>query len=394
MSQLKPGNRLQWFRNRVLPWFGLAAAVLLLGFAIRTAWPRNSAETTTLELTAGNRTGARWTIASFLSRSARGSNLNLRLVESAGSEAAIEKVNHGEMDLALVQGGLDALRFPNVRRVATLHVEPLHLLVRASLYSDVQEHITALRGKRINLSVPGSGTHQLASDVLRFLQVRSDDFRATTLSYQELTDPQLDDLPDAVFTVSSLPSPVAQHLISQRGYRLISLPFADSFHLHWFESGTDSKVNRRRTTAAVIPMFAYQVDPPRPEARIETFGTRLELIARKSLTDDIVDALCRVAYESEFKRVSGNVIDSSLMRSESTFALHSGAKAYLDRLSPVSAGRMIEVTEQLVGIFGAALGGLLFLWQWLKRSRERRRDREFVSCVEAGGRDRKPSIAI
>lgn len=373
-------DRWIWFRNRVLPWFGLVIAVLLLSLAARQAWPMK-ATLSGITLTAGNPVGTRAKLAQLLIDT---TGNGMTPVRSNGSADALNKVDSGEIQCALVQGGLLAAEFTNVRRIASLHVEPLHLLVKPQIYAEVNEHLTGLKGKTINLSVVGSGTHELASDLLAFLRIEKNQFTETNLSYQELADPEraFTDLPDAVFTVSSLPSPVAQDLIDDRGYRLIALPFADSFRLHWFESGLDSTVNRRRTTAADIPAFAYSVDPPRPFEKLESFGTRLELVTHAHLPVAVVDTLCQAVYESDFSTASGQSIDASLIRSESTFPLHPGAQAYLDRLQPVSTGRVIEVTEQLVGIIGAALGGMLFLWQWLKRVRERRRDREFVGCVQ------------
>ena len=369
------------FRNRVLPWFALVAAIVLLGIALSYAWPKSSG-VERLSITAGSRTGTRARLAEMLSRTLRDTDLKLVVTGSEGSSDALERTNGGHVELAMVQGGLDAEDFDNVTRIAALHVEPLHLLVRAEIFEDVRDHLLALRGKRINLSTVGSGTNQLATELLYFLHLREGDYEATHLTYEELINPATEDLPDAVFTVSSLPSPVAQFLIGQRGYRLVPLPYAESFQLHWFESRVSSEVNRLRVTPTRIPAYSYEVDPPRPATTIETFGTRLELVANRELSVDVADRLCQGIYESEFTRVFGEEVSPDLLRRESTFPLHPGARQYLQRLQPVSTGRMIEVTEQLVGIVGAALGGMLFLWQWLKRTRERRRDREFVGCVQ------------
>lgn len=370
------------FRNRVLPWFGFAAALLLMGLAIAIAWPR-PARTAKFSLTAGNLAGIRTRFAQLLAETAQSHQLELELQSSAGSGDALERVDSGEISLAFVQGGLNSVNYPHVRRLASLHVEPLHLLVSDEIHESVSGHLSNLRGKSINVGPVGSGTNELATEVLSFLHLGEGDYTPNHFSYQQLTNPDFGQLPDVVFTVSSLPSPVAQYLIEQKGYRLIAIPFAESFQIHWLDQASlTSDINRRRVTAARIPAFAYQVDPPRPETSIETFGTRLELIANENISDDAADRLCQAVYQSAFGTVFGAEDAVALLQKESTFPLHDGARAYLNRQSPVSTGRVIEVTEQLVGIFGAALGGLLFLWQWLKRTRDRRRDREFVASVQ------------
>jgi hypothetical protein len=55
------------------------------------------------------------------------------------------------IDLALVPGGVGGRgRFPNVRQVAALGIDPLHVMVRPELYESATRSLTALRGKRIN----------------------------------------------------------------------------------------------------------------------------------------------------------------------------------------------------------------------------------------------------
>lgn len=381
---MSAARRSSWwarFRNRSLPWLGLSAAVILVALGVSIARPSTAARKT-LEITAGNSKGMRTRVASLLAEAALPHGLELQSTSTGGSREGLQRVNDGEIQLALVQGGLRSTDYPNVRRIATLHVEPLHLLVRKNVYSTVAAHLMNLRGKRINLSSASSGTSELATELLAFLHLSADEYTATHLSYQELTDPDLEELPEAIFTVSSLPSPVAQYLIEERGYRLVALPFAESFQLHWFESSGSSDVNRQQVSATQIPPFCYMADPPRPEQAIETFGTRLELVGNASVSQDVANRLCLAIYDSDFGNIFGKRVTPELLKEKSSFVLHEGTRRYLDRQQPVSSGRVIELTEQLVGILGAAIGAMLFVWQWLKRTRERRRDREFVGCVQ------------
>ena len=157
-----------WFRNRVLPWFGFIVAAFLLGIAVRMAWPTDR-PLHQITLTAGSAEGTRSILARILADSSR--EIEFVLEESDGSADALKKVDSGEVECALVQGGLDSAELQDVRRVASLHVEPLHLLVKSTVYSEVTEHLLALEGKTINLSVRGSGTHELAQDLLSFLHI-------------------------------------------------------------------------------------------------------------------------------------------------------------------------------------------------------------------------------
>ena len=349
------------FRNRLFTWSALLAAIILIGIAISYARPRDSG-VEYLSITAGSITGTRARLAEMLSASLKESDSGLKLtvIGSEGSGDALKKTDRGEVQLAMVQGGLDAEAYEHVTCIAALHVEPLHLLVRQEIFDEVSGHLGALRGKQINLSTLGSGTNRLAIELLEFVHLGEGDYEPTHLTYEQLIKPNDVELPDAVFTVSSLPSPVAQALIRERGFRLVPLPYAESFQLHWFESRISGGVNRLHVTPTRIPAFSYEVDPPRPTTTIETFGTRLEIVANDELPNDVADRLCQAIYEANFTGIFGEEVRPELLRRESTFSLHPGAKRFLDRLQPVSTGRVIEVTEQLVGIIGAALGGMLF----------------------------------
>ena len=59
----------------------------------------------------------------------------------AGSEEALEALESGRVDAALVQGGLDMVNHRDLRQVAVLHVEPLHLLVKEQIHRAVARNL-------------------------------------------------------------------------------------------------------------------------------------------------------------------------------------------------------------------------------------------------------------
>src|SRR5262245_24456842 len=206
-----------------------------------------------LTITAGRASGQRHEIAEIMAREARRAGLDARVQETAGSEEALDQVNEGKLQVALVQGGLGVGSRGNIRQVAALYVEPLHLLVKSELFPAVSKNLAALKGRVVNLSEPGSGTHTLSLEVLRFAGLtpgdgnRPGDFTASTLGYKALlSQTNRDKLPDAVFMVQSLPSPVARHLITRRDFRIVPLTFAEAFSLDALsklgeKSGADAK---------------------------------------------------------------------------------------------------------------------------------------------------------
>ena len=206
-----------------------------------------------ITITGGSSAGLRSQIARRLAVESRKQGLRLRVVESEGSKQALDRVDRGLLDMALVQGGLDPATHSHVRQLAALHIEPLHLLVKPDLAPSVRAQLANLRGKTVNLSTPGTGTHDLSLEVLKFAGLRprrgdgAGDFKVSTASYREL-EAQVDrgELPDAVFTVSDLPSPLVRLLIARRQYQLVPLPFGEAFSLDSFEDQADPEGPRRK----------------------------------------------------------------------------------------------------------------------------------------------------
>ena len=395
-------DRRAWIRNRVLPWIGLSLSLMCVVVGLMLYLGPRKARRYELSISAGSSAGLRSRFIDLLSdgfaraeqtdESKGRLELTIRRQPTEGSVDSLRRVDSGQLDLAFVQGGLPADSYASVRQVATLHLEPLHLLVKASLYEETKDHLGALRGKTINVSSPGSGTYLLSKQVLRFAGLGDRDFEERNLGYAQLIESHKDveSLPDAVFLVSSLPSPVAEYLISEFDYRLVPLPFSVPIRRTWLAQyrsagagAQDDLVQAlRRVDRFEIPALTYQIDPPRPAKPTETIGTRMNLVAGKHVASDVVAEIAQAVYETEFARATEQKLRWDELGELAEFPLHEGAKTYLTGKQPLATRQVIEITEQLVGILGAGIGTWLFLWQWLRRMRMRRKDAEFVSCIE------------
>ena len=395
-------------RNSIRPYdqkqivrFSAFAAVILITLIL--IWlPRwRSARSVRLTITAGSASGLRHTIAESLIGFTEARRVDLSCEPTSGSRDALDKVDAGIIDMALTQGGLADSLYPHIRQVAVLHVEPLHLLVKPPVddgepedhytLADLSERIGTGQLPAINLSAQGSGTNALANDVLAFFGLEEGkDYQPTYLSYSQLMNPQLADeeLPDAAFMVSSLPSPVAKYLIVAKGYRPVELPMADAFRIDWTPSvggGARREVVRQRIEEATIPAFTYQVSPPVPKQGLNTLGTRLQLVAHEDTSPEAVERVIEAVYESSFATVSDPVLSVKLLQNSAEYELHEGAASYLQKKTPIITEQAVELTEQLLAILGTVCGGLLFVWQALLFTRRRRRDRQFLACIERVG---------
>ena len=282
------------FRTQIRDGMLAILGVSALGLAAFYALYEPPEQPLKLLMTAGQEQGARHRNAQMLRRAAANRALTIELKPMAGSEEALEALESRRVDAAFVQGGLDMAAHPGLRQVAVLHVEPLHLLVKEEFLPKVAHSLEGLRHKEVNVGEHGSGTYLLATEVMAFAGLRAKtDYTESTRSYADLakeTEPSR--LPDAVFTVSTLPSPIASHLVKEHHYRLVSLPFSEAFALGALDEVEDNatpsplgktptRIDRRRVYDATIPAFAYGVELAVPPETIHTLGTRLLLVAQR-----------------------------------------------------------------------------------------------------------------
>jgi TRAP-type uncharacterized transport system substrate-binding protein len=386
----------------VAPLGGLAALALAVYLYYR-APPRRTYH---LTMTAGDRLGMRHNLARMLRSEAYSNGIDLELHGTKGSEDALDQVDRHDLDVALVQGGLKRNGWTHVRQVATLHVEPLHLLVKKELFEKVSAHLGALDGKTVNLSDAGSGTHALAIEVLAFVGLRprsahgSRGYIPMAHSREQLLEAKdTSELPDAYFLVSSMPGPTIKYLMARHGYRLVTLPFGEAFALGSLtraqpasqERGSEPQVDKSHIYPISIPAFTYGVDPPRPSAPLPTLGTRLLLVAHEDVDPQAVRELVEVTLAGKVGKFDRA---TKLMALPPEFPWHEGTRLYQKRNAPLLSGEVADAARKGFAIFAAAVSGFFVLWQWLRQSGQHRKDAAFSGYIHQVTRIEEQASAI
>ncbi len=346
-----------------------------------------------LRLTAGDGSGLRHRLAKEFAREAVKFGIEISVEPTEGSEAALEMLSKREFDIAMVQGGLRSDPQSPIRQISALHIEPLHLLVKAEWAQAISEKgMSQLAGRRVNLGATGSGTYALASEVLHFAGLSPNGsngqsrYQPNSLSYAELMQADLSDLPDAVFTVSTMPSPIADFLTDKHDYQLVPLLFGEALSLEsYLDLGKKlavGSVDKQHVYSTTIPAFTYRVEPASPSQPLQTIGTRLLLVAHQGVDGAEVKRLLECLYQSDFIKASRTAIDASLLDLPTEFPLHRGSELYRQRNKPIIAGDAIDYLEKVIAISATVAGGTFFLAQWYLRSNRRRREMSFATYME------------
>jgi TRAP-type uncharacterized transport system substrate-binding protein len=315
-------------------------------------------------------------------------DLSSRTLASLEALHAINERN--PIDFGLVPGGVGGpARFPNVRQVAALGTDPLHVMVRPELLAAAAQSLSALRGKRVNCGPKVSGLRVLVHDVLRFaglepptesaagdyvdLSVSSQDLlaqleRISSLSPAERAE-TIAKLPDAVIFLSPLPSLLARRLVSTAGYRLVPLPFTEAYaldrlNLQNAQGTSDAEaIDRASIVVSKIPQDLYGTDPAVPPEACETLGTRLLLVAHVTTDTEAIARLLEVVYESPF---TGLIQAQPLREQVPPFELHAGTELFLRRRQPFLTPELMSQLGRLLGGIGAFASGLVGLYGFLR----------------------------
>ncbi|MGE3818944.1 MAG: TAXI family TRAP transporter solute-binding subunit [Isosphaeraceae bacterium] len=378
-------------------WVMVAVVACVMLSAILIYWNATSPRPARLRITAGSPDGLRHQIALRLTRAAKRQGITLDVVPASGSEDALDRVDQGLLDLALAQGGLEQTGREHVRQIASLKIEPLHLVVKSELLPPSGEvlGLDFLRGRRVNLSERGSGTYELAREVLAFAGLNGKvatgplDYAPTTWSYHDLmTETDRERLPDAAFMVSALPSPVVRHLLNVHDYQLVPLRFGEAFALDALQAGPPPSVTRAMDPAASqvnrggvyhteIPAYTYGVTPPSPPLPVPTFGTRLLLVGHAQVDASVIARLLEAALTNG---PGAPVLDESLLDLSPEFDWHEGVMSYRDRNKPLMIGDL-DFLDKGAGLVGVLVPGAFYVWHLLRKWTRRRQELGFESYM-------------
>jgi len=315
----------------------------------------------------------------------RNEGIELVAVRDTNSENILADINARRLDLGLVLGGVPAEQHPNVRQVATLGVEPLHLLVRGKLAHERGPSLDVLRGRRVSLGERGSNGALLAESFLRFVGLtlgkadqpsdleavytRESETIAQLQTWQRAAPPVravlAERLPDAFFIVDSLPSPLVDELVKTAGYELVPLPYVTALHLNKRRDTAHHQdvLDSNRIEAATIPAYTYGVAPAVPAADCPTFGLRLLLVAHTKVPTKAVLRLLRALD----KRLAEQYhVDLDAIGTTNDYPVHPGAAAFAQDRKPLTLGQMLEPLTNFLSVLGAGAAGALALWGFLR----------------------------
>jgi uncharacterized protein len=251
-------------------------------------------------------------------------------VESTGGSAFnINTIKAGELDFGLSQSDVqyNALKglaqfkdapFAELRAVYSVHPEPFTVLARKELNA---KNFTDLKGKRVNVGNPGSGTRASMEELLGALSWKMSDFSlASELRADEHGPALCDNKIDAFFYGVGHPSANIQDPTTTCGAKLVSItgPAVDKL-----------VASNSYYAKAKIPGGMYANNPE----GADTYGVLATLVTTAKTPDDVVYALVKATFDNfdEFKKLHPAFADlgpAKMVKDGLSAPLHPGAEKY------------------------------------------------------------------
>jgi TRAP-type uncharacterized transport system substrate-binding protein len=330
-------------------------ALVFLAAAVGLWYWFNRTKVESLRLGAGMELRYKDGLTDILCDEAQRKHLNVEVQWTHQPTEAVESVSKHELDAAIIPAGLSMKA--DVRQVTMMDPQILHLFVKPEL---APQGLDGLRGHTVFLGTPGSGVRCVAEEILKFAGLAAGkEFVEDPRPYDALLKPGAGAMPDAVFSLSPLPSPLGEKLVHQCGYQLMELPMGESLALR-----------KPSFEDAVIPSDTYGAAPAVPPRQLHTIGVRGVLIANAAVPSLAVERLLEVLYESDFsRRANLKKMDPALLQRGGDYRFHDGTTAYIHRGDPWHVKELLAKVQGLIGSTVSAFSAILLAWHWIRRKK-------------------------
>ncbi len=308
----------------------ISTAALIIGTAATTPI---SAEQTFVSIGTGGVTGVYYptggAICRLVNKKRKEHGIRCSAESTGGSIYNINTIRAGELEFGVAQSDVqfhayngtsefkDKGAFKGLRAVFSVHPEPVTILARDD--SGVK-NITDLKGKRVNIGNPGSGTRgtwEVIEETLGWK--RSDLSLAAEMKSAETGAAMCDGNIDAYFWLVGHPSALTQE----------SLASCASHLVHASSPEIDKLVaDKPYYRTATIPAGMYN-----NEEDITTFGVGATFVTSEDVPDDVVYTIVKAVFENidQFKKLHpafANLKPEEMIKDSISAPLHEGAIVY------------------------------------------------------------------
>lgn len=203
----------------------------------------------------------------------------------------------------------------NIKAIATLYPETIQIVT--TVKSGIKS-VEDLKGKKVSVGAPGSGTVANAEQILELHGMTFEDIKKQDLSFDESTQGIQDGTIDAAFVTAGTPTGAVEGLSATED--VVIVPIAED------------KID------ALIEKYPFYVEDEVPsgtyglESAITTVAVQAMLVARSDLSEDLVYDITKAIFENLNKvtHAKGKLIQVDKALNGVGIEVHPGAQKYFD----------------------------------------------------------------
>jgi len=243
-----------------------------------------------IKIAVGKEDGAYYVYAKEYAKELKAYGVDLEIVTTLGAKEAQQKVALGEVDFAFVQGGVENLE-QDILALANVAHEPIWVLTRRA---DNILSFNDLKGKKINICNPMSGTNPIAVKLLDELLGKN-----TYIPIEESVNKAFIELKagniDAMFYVIARSSASLQRKIKDEDIRIMNFENAESIRKYFIISDMHEAENLYYKT---VVLKKYSLHPLKKlPAQDKLLLVKRTLLVTKKASDEMVRLLLKIAQK-------------------------------------------------------------------------------------------------
>ncbi len=270
--------------------FGVCVAVLFLMGAVATVYAADN-----LVLATGGTAGTYYPFGGAMAKiwNSKIKDMNVTAQTSGASAENVRLVNKKEVELALVQSdtldfafnATEAFKEPlrAMNAIAVLYPEVIQVVVGAA--SPIKS-IADLKGKKVGVGAPGSGTEANFRQLLDAYGMKKEDVNAQFLSFSESAEAYKDKHIDAFIVTAGIPNAGIMDVATQNEIRILNIP-----------ADVAAKLTQKYPFLATVkvPANTYKGQT----AEVSTVAVNAVLIVGSSLKEAMVYNLTKALFENQ-----------------------------------------------------------------------------------------------
>ncbi len=308
----------KWPRSRALQWvIAIAPAsvlALIAGAIALRFW--DPGPPSVVVITTGSEQGGYYGFGKRYADVLARSGVVLDVRTSAGSIQNLSRLDDPSsgVSVGLLQGGIGNRTIaPDLVSIGRVFDEPLWVFHRGPPL----DRLISLKGKRIAIGPPGSGTRALALTLLKANGIDEHSATLSPLTMQTAVDAMARNEIDAVFLVVAPQAPLVQALLRDDGFTLMNFARADAYA-------------RRFPYLArlTLPQGVFDLVDNVPSTDITLVGPQAAIVVHKDIHPAIVALLAEAAQEVHSGPSLFSKAGAFPTSTDPEFAMHSDAVRY------------------------------------------------------------------